>query len=1110
MAKSNRERVGNVIDVLKSGLGPFVLREYKMFYKGQHYLDELRKVISSGGYAPPSFGTEEEAKEMVDTQGWLNAISRRWMEIFNQKLGRSERAYVNELQDMRNDWAHQGAFTNEEARRVADTATLLFKAINMPKHAEYTQKVVQVLQREQFAAEQKRSVKKPASPEGVPMTTQKGLRPWRAVIEPHPDVATGRYVQAEFAADLAQVHNNEAEPEYQDPLEFFRRTYLTEGLLTLLANGVKRLDGQGGDPVVQLQTSFGGGKTHSMLALYHLFGGKIGISQIPGGEQILEKTGDIDDTIEAKRAVIVGTAFDANVPRSHGKIQTNTIWGDIAYQLGGAKGYKLMESADVSGVAPGSDSVRELLETHGPALIIIDELVAFARMLYGAARTPAGDFDSVMTFMQTLTEGVRRSSDSLLLVSIPQSDIEVGGDGGKAALEIISNTIGRIESVWKPVSASESFEIVRRRLFNSEIDYAARDAVVSAFQKMYATSKGDYPTGAADGAYLDRMKAAYPIHPELFDRLYQDWSTLDSFQRTRGVLRFMAAVIHELWIESDQSLMIMPASIPLDSSKVRDEILRYLPGTWPAIVDADVDGPDSRPFLTDKEVPTLSKYAASRRVARSIFMGSAPSVAAQGVRGVETVRINVATVQPGEPVATFSDALRRMSNQLMYLYSDGSRYWYDTRPTVNRLAQDKARTVSADAVYAETNKRIKAVPVDKQHFAAAHLAPSSSADVVDEWQARVVVLSPEQTHKRNAADSSAMQLAQQILENRGTQPRLYRNMLVFIAADTTAAEALDDALREYLAWKSIQDEQVELNLDPQQQAQVQTNLARTDETVGTRMQEAYSWLLVPQQPNPTGPVSMEAHRISGSDNFYDRGLRKLRQSELLIHEWAPALLGMELDKHLWRDDPHVGVKQLWDYLARYCYLPRLYNQDVLVAAIKQGVSQSDAPFAYADLAKEDGSYQGLTLGSDTMIYFNDESVLVRPKIAQEQFAREQAAADAAAKAAAESAGEVYEQSGTASAVIAEGTTAGTAPAPEVALMRRYYGSVSVDPQRVNREVGTIVEEILERLTSLTGTDVTVTLEIAATRQEGFDEGTVRTIRENSRTLKFGDSAFEES
>ncbi len=530
------------------------------------------------------------------------------------------------------------------------------------KEAAHAREIASELLRLRFDAEAKQAVK---APQEVPVirNTPAGLRPWKLVVNPHPDVASGRYILADFVANIADVKAGVATAEYGDPTEFFRRTYLTEGLLSLLVTSVRRLTGMGGDPVIQLQTSFGGGKTHSLLALYHLFSGDIGFSQIPGGEQILQEVGQIDDKIMANRVVIVGTAFSATEPRVYGDATTHTLWGDIAYQLGGAKAYQIVKNADLTAVAPGSDTLVKLLENYGPALIMIDELVAFARNLptTTADRIPAGTFDSTMTFFQNLTEAVKRSSDSMLLVSIPESENEIGGELGKQALDILAKTIGRMESVWKPVTATESFEIVRRRLFTTEIDYPARDAVVNAFTEMYRNDKSEFPAGVSEAEYATRMKSAYPIHPELFDRLYQDWSTLDRFQRTRGVLRLMATVIHKLWQDNDQSLLIMPASIPLWAPGVRNEMLRYLPETWPAIVDVDIDGDDAKPFQLDKSVPTIGKYMASRRIARSIFVGSAPSVAGQTVRGVEEVRIRLATVQPGEPLPVFNDALRRMS-----------------------------------------------------------------------------------------------------------------------------------------------------------------------------------------------------------------------------------------------------------------------------------------------------------------------------------------------------------------------------------------------------------------------------------------------------------------
>ncbi|NDJ76830.1 MAG: ATP-binding protein [Chloroflexi bacterium] len=1110
MVISNRDRVARVMDVLKEGLGPFVLREYKMVYR-KNYGREIYEALATDRHTPPQEAFESEATllEHVDSQGWLNLMWRRWNEVFRDKLGHAERSYVSELLEARNAWAHQRAFSNEEAYRVADTATLLLKAVTAGDQALAVQEIAQDLLRLRYEAQAKKSKKQTAPLDEQPSTTLPGLKPWRQVVQPHPDVASGRYMQAEFTADLSQVLAGKAAVEYQDPREFFRRTYLTEGLLALLSNGIRRLTAQGGDPVVQVQTAFGGGKTHSMLALYHLSGGEIlKLSDIVGGERIAEEVGNIDPP-EANRAVLVGQALNPADPRVYADCTTHTLWGELAYQLGGVEGYSMVENADLNGVSPGSDTLVDLLEGYGPCLVIIDELVAYARNLYHTENLPAGTFDAVMTFVQSLTEAVRRSSDSLLLISIPQSRIEIGGEGGQQTLEVLSHIVGRMEAVWRPVTAIESFEIVRRRLFATEIDFAARDAVLDAFADMYHKDRAEFPSAVSEREYFDRMRAAYPIHPELFDRLYQDWSTLDRFQRTRGVLRLMAAVIHELWARGDQSLLILPGTLPLDAAAVRNELLRYLPETWSGVTDADIDGPESRPFQIDNNVPTLGKYTASRRVARSIFIGSAPSVTAQSVRGVEEVRIKLASVQPGEPLAVFGDALKRMGNQLTYLYTDGSRYWYDTRPTVNRMARDRAQRFHEDIINQEIVARLKKVGKIRD-FSASHVAPLSSSDVIDEIQARVVVLHPDHTHKRTNGNSPALVEAQHILEQRGNSPRIYRNMLVFIAPDQTATEALREAVRECLAWQSIRDDEDNLNLDRQQSRQVLTQLDRSDETVDARLMEAYNWLIVPWQSDPLGPLDWEAIRISGTDSFYERAARKLHKDGLLIPAWSPQNLHIELEQHLWNDHPYLGLKQLWEYFARYCYLPRLLDENVLLGAIRDGIRQlHDAPFGYATSVTEDGRYTGLVYCEAGVIYFDDQSVLVHPDVARQQRDEERAQAEQARIAAQTRAGSseaMPDRSNDPSTVTEdEYEIAEVGLGPEYT---RFYGAVSVDAQRVNREISLIVEEVIQRLTSLTGCDVDIHLEISAQRPEGFDEAMMRTISENSRTLKFDSFEFD--
>ena len=227
-------------------------------------------------------------------------------------------------------------------------------------------------------------------------------------------------------------------------------------------------------------------------------------------------------------------------------------------------------------------------------------MVAYTRNIYGVNGLPAGSFDANLTFVQSLTEAVKNADRSQLVASIPESDIEIGGEAGKAALERIQHTIGRLEGVWRPVDADEGFEIVRRRLFSPVRNQTAHDAVCRAFTQLYDENPSDFPVECRDAPYLDRLRRAYPIHPELFDRLYDDWSPLDNFQKTRGVLRLIAAVIHHLWINEDRASLILPGSIPLDSPRVREELLRYLPESWNAVVDKDVDGDRSEPRAIDE------------------------------------------------------------------------------------------------------------------------------------------------------------------------------------------------------------------------------------------------------------------------------------------------------------------------------------------------------------------------------------------------------------------------------------------------------------------------------------------------------------------------------
>ncbi len=1116
MAVTNYERVGKVLNLLKDGLRPFVERELKAQYQ-QGWLAELKTSLTPQQL---SFaGTE--ADPMGDIATVLAVIWNQWNTVFKKTLGQAERTLVSELRDIRNKWAHQTPFSTDDAYRALDSAARLLSAVSAPE-ADEVEKMKMELLRVRFD-EQVRTEKRKSAGTAIESQAAGNLKPWREVVTPHKDVASGRYQQAEFAADLWQVHIGEGSEEYRNPAEFFRRTFLTESLKQLLKGAMLRLGGDGGDPVVQLQTNFGGGKTHSMLALYHLFSGTPP-QELLGVETILREA-TVSTLPVVKRVVLVGNRISPGNPvtKADGTV-VRTLWGELAWQLGGKKAFERISADDEKATSPG-DALRELFNEYGPCLILIDEWVAYARQLHDQSDLPAGSFETHFTFAQALTESAKLARQCLLVISLPASDttgsphaqandVEVGGERGRAALDRLRNAVGRVEASWRPASAEEGFEIVRMRLFEPTVrqeDFVARDTTAKAFFDLYRTQQQEFPSECRDSDYEKRLKAAYPIHPEVFDRLYSDWSTLIKFQRTRGVLRLMAAVIHSLWEKGDRNPLIMPSNIPIDDPRVQFELTRYLSDNWVPVIEKDVDGPNSLPLRIDGEVPNLGKFAACRRVARTIYLGSAPTAKASN-RGLEDKRIKLGCVVPGESPAIFGDALRRLSGMATYLYQDAARYWYSTQPTVTKLAEDRAEQLKSDpdAVVQEIDKRIRADLRKQGDFRRVHPLPMTSQDVADDLDTRLVVLRIEYPYNKEP-NSPAEAAAKAILEERGNAPRLYRNTLVFLAIDKNRMQDLDEAVRRYLAWESILAEKEILDLSPHQVRQAETQKGSADSAVNARIPEAYQWLLVPTQQTPQSTIEFTASRLTGQESLAVRASKKLRNDESLVTGFAASRLRLELDQiPLWRGD-HVAIKQLVEDFARYIYLPRLKEPSVLIEAIRDGLgllSWTQDSFAYAESFDEEaGRYRGLR--SCQAVNISEDSLsglLVKPAVALKQIQEETRTAVAGGvpgEIAGSREGPGMSASAATGIVEPGGGAANEAPKP-----KRFHGTVILDPARVGRDASRIGEEVIAHLSALVGATVKVTLEIDADIPQGAPDNVVRTVTENSRTLKFGSHGFE--
>lgn len=1099
MAKSTRQHVFEGMELLPEGLIPFVEKRLESQLTGHWQVEVVQRVR---GLRPNSDGQVN-----WDQQGLLQVMMAFWKEAFAMVLGHPERSYVSELLEVRNKLSHNENFTYDDAERALDTMRRLLEAVSAKDVAEKISSARDTILRTKYAELARNEERRKTQRSDISVDTVAGLMPWREVVEPHQDVATGEFQQAEFAADLAKVHNGSAPSEYRDPAEFFSRTYLTEGLSNLLIGAAKRLSGAGGDPVVELQTNFGGGKTHSMLALYHMVGGTP-VEDLPGLDQLLSKA-DLIVPKKINRAVLVGTSRGPqDVISLEGGREIRTTWGELAWQLGGAEAFDMIARQDASGVAPGSDLLEAIFKKCAPCLILIDEWVAYLRQIYKVEGLPSGAFDANLTFVQALTEAVKASPGTLLVASLPASQIEVGGEGGQEALARLKQTFSRVESSWRPASQEESYEIVRRRLFK-EIPgdkFHHRDNTLKQFAKLYRENANDFPQGCADEDYRRKLEKAYPIHPELFDQLYTSWGSLEKFQRTRGVLRLMAQVIHELWMGNDPSVMIMPGSVAISTARVEPELLHYLDASWQSIIAGDVDGTTSTPYKIDQGAPNLNKYSATRRIARAIFMGTAPTHGQEN-KGLDDKQINLGVVQPGERPAIFGDALRRLTNQAKFMHSDLGRYWYSMSASLNRIAADRAGQLEEALVLMEIDKALVGYINglgDRGHFDAVQVAPGSSSDVPDEpGGVRAVILGVAHPHTGRDG-SEALSEAKDILIQRGSTPRVYRNMLVFLAAEQRQLDNLKAAMRSALAWAEIVRETDRLNLTQSDSALAKAKLTESNETLKTRLKEAWCYLLYPVQESAQADLEWTSAKVPAQDGLLARASKKLVSDEGLLPELGPARLDRELQKYIWNGKDHLFLKDLWEYMNRYTYLPRVKNRSVLAKAVQSAVSgMLPGPFAYADRWDEpEDIYVGLAISgpSQVQVVIDSDSVIIKPDVAESH----------RPKPTEESAGPggsgPTDPDGPAPT---PGGDPGVEPAPAPERKpTRFAGTVMISADRPARDIHQIVEAIIEQLTTLPGSDVSLKLEIDAEVPSGLDRGKVRTLIENATTLGFIDKSIK--
>ena len=605
------------------------------------------------------------------------------------------------------------------------------------------------------------------------------MKTWYRVAAPHEDIRSGDFDESVFAAKLGDVVDGVAPPDYNDAYAFFKKTYLTAGLEKLLQKvHVKLAEGRG-PGVVQLQTPFGGGKTHALILVYHY---------LANGERVAELLPEGVGLLAPNITAIVGTDVNPSAGFQDGEVQRHTLWGEIAYQLGGKQAYAAVRANDENRISPGRKALRAMLEPLQPFTILLDEVLEYVVRARGIEIGDSTLGGQTLSFCQELTEAVSDLDRGLLVATLPSSEQEDFGEAKQGNLAKLEKVFARLEAIYTPVQGREVYSIIRRRLFARPNESDMR-AIVDRYLSTYQENKDGLPTKAASADMREKMELAYPFHPEVIDILYEKWSTFSSFQRTRGVLRLLARVAEDLFQREEAIDLILPGDINLNQPAIRHEFLRHIGNEYEGVIGSDIAGSNAKAMQLDSDNHSWDHLA--QRNATSIFLHS--FAADDSERGIRLPTIKLDVGRPDTPFSLVTDVLHEMSQALWYLNTRGEQeYYFSNVPNLNRMVLDKKSQIQPKKVQSELKSRIKNELGTKMQ---TYLWPSSGDALPDNQALKLAVLDPAETYPED-------QLKRWV-EHSGSSFRAYKNTIFFARPDADRYARLQGTIKRYLALDDI-------------------------------------------------------------------------------------------------------------------------------------------------------------------------------------------------------------------------------------------------------------------------------------------------------------------
>ena len=701
------------------------------------------------------------------------------------------------------------------------------------------------------------------------------MKPFHTIAIPHQDILQGKLTMEIFAADLWETYHNRGPVEYKDPETFFQKTYLTEGLQNLLNIIQKRVEGKGGDPTIQIQTPFGGGKTHSLIAILHKA-----------------------KEWKAKTVVIAGTNLSAN----------NTLWGILEEQLTG-------KIEHLSGLtAPGKEKLKLLLQANQPLVILMDEVLQYVTKAAGVKVGESTLAAQTMAFMQELSEAVSILDKTCLVVTLPSSIIEHYDKASENLYMQLQRIIGRVERIYTPVQEKEIAKVIRCRLFSS-VDVDEAKKIIKKFVD-YAQKEGILPPGVEPSEYRDRFVDSYPFLPEVIDILYHRWGSFPTFQRTRGVLRLLSLVVSEL--KNQNIPYITLADFNLANLEIRQELIKYIGTEYNSVIAQDITDSDAGGRKEDKNVgDAYCGLKLATRAATTIFMYSHSGGTEKGATLLEIKRSATTLNIPSSIVA---EILERLKGRLFYFQAQGDKYYFSNQPNINRIVLIKMENVR-DEELVSLEKKLLEENIRSDKF-KVFLWEENSSSIPDTEELKLVILN---AFKKPVIES--------ILKNKGSTPRVNCNTVFFLYTHENERGNFLQQLRRYKAYQIIENDKT-IPLSDDQRKEIKNELKRLDVELKEMLRKTYRYIALPSKEGYTQD-DLGIPTYGEQDSITQKIYNHLRNSQKIVEKIVPLVIK---EKYLSSKD-YVSTWQILHSAYCSPGEMRFSNKSVLEQAIKEGVEK---------------------------------------------------------------------------------------------------------------------------------------------------------------------------